>query len=119
MTDEKRNMTVEHILKALVCCKNNDCDNCPNTFGNCMHNLCADAIDLIERQKIEIEYLNNIQADLRESLRLASEANKDMAAELSALKKDYEKAVDFIKYLDRNYSSYMTEDERFENWTND
>lgn len=27
-----------------------------------------------------------------------------------------DKAVTFIKYLDRNYSSYMTEDERFDEW---
>ena len=26
------------------------------------------------------------------------------------------KAIEFIKYLDRNYSSYMTEDEKFGEW---
>ena len=27
-----------------------------------------------------------------------------------------DKAIEFIKYLDKNYSSYMTEDEKFEEW---
>ena len=30
--------------------------------------------------------------------------------------KERDKAVEFIKYLDNNYSSYMTEDEKFEEW---
>lgn len=30
--------------------------------------------------------------------------------------KERDKAVEFIKYLDKNYSSYMTEDEKFEEW---
>lgn len=30
--------------------------------------------------------------------------------------KERNKAVEFIKYLDKNYSSYMTEDEKFEEW---
>jgi hypothetical protein len=30
--------------------------------------------------------------------------------------KERDKAVEFIKYLDKNYSCYMTEDEKFEEW---
>lgn len=37
-------------------------------------------------------------------------------AELTKAIIERDKAVEFIKYLDRNYSSYMTEDEKFEEW---
>lgn len=34
-------MTDNEIIKALECCKKDDCDNCPNNFGNCYANLAA------------------------------------------------------------------------------
>ena len=51
-------MTDNEITKALECCINDDCDNCPDTFGNCEHNAMRNALDLINRQKAEIERLN-------------------------------------------------------------
>ena len=50
-------MTDNEIIKALECCKKDDCDNCPNDFGNCYANLSGYALDLINRQKAEIERL--------------------------------------------------------------
>ena len=50
--------TLENIIiKALECCKNDDCDNCPNDFGNCYANLAGYSLDLINRQKAEIDEL--------------------------------------------------------------
>ncbi len=40
----------------------------------------------------------------------------DNTCEYAKAVKERNKAVEFIKYLDRNYSSYMTEDEKFEEW---
>lgn len=37
-------------------------------------------------------------------------------AEITEVISERDKAVEFIKYLDKNYSSYMTEDEKFEEW---
>ena len=48
-------MTDNEIIKALECCNRDDCDNCPNCLGNCYANLAGDALDLINRQKAEIE----------------------------------------------------------------
>ena len=48
-------MTDTDIIKALECCKKDDCDNCPNDFGNCYANLAGYALDLINRQKEELE----------------------------------------------------------------
>ncbi len=52
-------MTDNEIIKALECCKKDDCDNCPNDFGNCYANLSGYSLDLINRQQAEIERLNN------------------------------------------------------------
>ena len=43
-------------------------------------------IDIINRQKAEIERLQAVHADMTESLRLAAEANKDMSVELDAMR---------------------------------
>jgi hypothetical protein len=56
-------MTDNEIIKALECCKKDDCDNCPNDFGNCYANLAGYALDLINRQKAEIERLKDFVAD--------------------------------------------------------
>ena len=56
-------MTDNEIIKALECCNKDDCDNCPNDFGNCYANLAGYALDLINRQKAEIERLTNIVDD--------------------------------------------------------
>jgi len=51
-------MTDNEVIKGLECCKNDDCDNCPNTFGNCYSNLAGAALDLINRQQTEIDRLS-------------------------------------------------------------
>ena len=38
----------EQIIKALECCIKDDCDNCPNSFGNCYSNLAGYALALIK-----------------------------------------------------------------------
>lgn len=50
-------MTDNEIIKALKCCKKDDCENCPNDFGNCYANLAGYALDIIKRQKAEIKNL--------------------------------------------------------------
>lgn len=50
-------MTDKEIIKALECCKKDDCDNCPNDFGNCYANLSGYSLDLIKRKQAEIERL--------------------------------------------------------------
>ena len=46
-------MTDNELIKALECCINDDCDNCPDTFGNCEHNAMRNARDLIIRLQAE------------------------------------------------------------------
>lgn len=58
-------MTDNEIIKALGCCKNKRCVNCPyddvaDKFAECSAKLVDDALDLINRKKSEIE-MKNIQ----------------------------------------------------------
>ena len=50
-------MEREQIIKALECCSKDDCDNCPNGFGNCYSNLAKDALAIIESQEQRIKEL--------------------------------------------------------------
>ena len=58
-------MTDNEIIKALECCKKDDCDNCPNDFGNCYANLAACSLDLINRKQAENEELRIENQSLR------------------------------------------------------
>lgn len=57
-------MNDNEIIKALECCgreKDNNCDNCPLTelqLSECTAKVATDALNLINRQKVEIERLN-------------------------------------------------------------
>lgn len=42
-------MNPNEIKKGLECCIKDDCDNCPNPFGNCEHNLMSDALAYINQ----------------------------------------------------------------------
>ena len=53
------NMTDNEIIKALECCDYYKCFSCPlRRDNNCLYNLRNYAIDIINRQKAEIERLN-------------------------------------------------------------
>ena len=65
----------DEIIKALECCNKDDCDNCPNTFGNCYSNLAGYALSLIkelteenERLKASCSYLKPIRAFTEEEM---------------------------------------------------
>lgn len=72
-------MTDNEIIKALECCshRNEDfpCDGCPayNIAQMCMENLMSDALDLINRQKAEIERLSIESETLVTQLKVAYE----------------------------------------------
>lgn len=48
-------MVEKDIIKAMECCIEDVCDECPCSFGNCYTNLIKEALDLIEQQKTELE----------------------------------------------------------------
>lgn len=56
--------------------------------------------------------MNDIEADLL----IENAKIKQLEQELAETKHELRAAIEFIKYLDRNYSGYMAEDERFAEW---
>ena len=56
-------MEREKIIKALECCSKDDCDNCPNTFGNCYSNLAGCSLSLINELTEENEKLREMLED--------------------------------------------------------
>jgi archaellum component FlaC len=70
-------MTDTEIIKALECCKKDDCDNCPNDFGNCYANLAGYALDLINRQKAEIKRLEKeLETEKNQVIRLENQIGR-------------------------------------------
>ena len=67
-------MTDEQIIKALECCITNDCAKCKaydETNGeivDCLHTICRNALDLINRQKAEIERLNKLLSGAKDCI---------------------------------------------------
>lgn len=67
-------MTDKQIVKALECCKREECDRCPFSnkgLGVCGQFLIEQAFDLVRRQQEEIEWLkserDNTQRDILEA----------------------------------------------------
>lgn len=65
-------MNDNDIVKALMCCKDAECLNCPRWTdewysGQC-NDFLQDVLDLINRQKEEIERLNHIRAELSKEI---------------------------------------------------
>ena len=81
-------MTTEELVKALECCKHNagNCpDHCPLRYDvECTNTIASNALDLINRQKAEIEELREIVfMDRTEAIkRLKAEAVKEFAERL-------------------------------------
>ena len=105
-------MTDEQIIKALECCFVDDCDNCPCTFGNCEQNLLNGTIDLINRQKAEIESTNAYYKDEFERLRITYDRvyeSKLKTAKADAIKEFAERLKEELAITDNNNWFEVTE----------
>ena len=84
-------MTDNEIIKALKCCRCTtikDCGSCPfYCFNNCTSNLATETLDLINRQKAEIERLEKTAFDKGLDLSVIYKIAKDKAI------KDFAKQV--------------------------
>lgn len=137
-------MNEEEIIKGLRFCADTDChcEECPYADTQeriCIDNLFFDAANAVESQQSRIAELEkqlsesrteieqrNLAGDFAyvigqftssqgENGRLKGE-NRKLKKELAESQRREKAAVDFIKYLDRNYSRYIAENEKFEPW---
>ena len=97
-------MTDKEIIKALKCCINYDCDNCPDTFGNCEHNAMRNALDIINRQQEEIERLKIENQSLRGAANSYKIYYEGLKSEIKELRKVYRESqvsnlIAFVKSL--------------------
>ena len=92
-------MTDNDIIKALELCIENDifernCDNCKysDNHSNCMDNLFADVLKLINRQRTEIEHLRTCNETQKETIRTyhIGEIKREVAREIF---KDIEQTI--------------------------
>ena len=78
------------VIKALECCAKDDCDNCPNGFGNCYSNLAGDALYLIKELTEE-----NKRLDLYERITVVRSSRGNGKTEF--LRKLAERKMDSVK----------------------
>ena len=77
-------MTDKEIIKALECCVDEDCDNCPNRSGIfCIVKIESYALDLINRQQEQLEAAIAGQETLQKAL-----AEKDREIDRLTAEKD-------------------------------
>lgn len=84
-------MTDNAIIKALECCLNEDCNNCPNCCGcYCIENLMSYALDLINRQQEQLEAAIAGQETLQKALAEKGREVAELNSDLKLLKNNYE-----------------------------
>ncbi len=84
-------MTDTEIIKALECCKNDDCDNCPNAFVNCYSNLAGYSLDLINRLQARVEKCEKVE-------RFADKTIATQKAEIERLNKCRKEEVEKLMF---------------------
>lgn len=112
-------MTDNEIIKALECCKNKRCVNCPyddvaDKFAECSAKLINDALGLINRQKAEIESKNRQIGELVSFQRFCErKAIKEFAEKLkdrvSCIPQHHFTLAEVQYYID-NLAKEMTEE---------
>ena len=95
-------MTDKEIIKALCCCLNAECNECPYEIKGCNVKMCKDALDLINRQQAEIgnlkqeveDYIAENSALADENLELNSLIN-DLEMQIDDLEMEIENSIDY------------------------
>ena len=100
-------MTDEKLMKVLDCCANDDCGNCPTQVKRCRQHAMLNALDLIKRQKAEIDRFADIGKMYSE---VRAESIKEFAERLKETK--FKHGSDYFVYAENidNLVKEMTED---------
>lgn len=103
----------EQTIKVLECCIADDCDNCPDSFGNCEHNAMRNALEIIN---LKNEKIKNMQEEIdRLNLDIIEiNCNKE-DKKLSLLKEIHEKVLsneEIIKKFQKRLKEAFPESDR-------
>lgn len=71
-----KKMSDNEIIKALECCRDNNCHECP--IKGCTDNIFGEALDLINRQKAEIKQLETIERFAAKTIEKQSAENEKL-----------------------------------------
>ena len=99
-------MTDEQIMKALECCGDSNCNECP--IEGCTDDIFGEALDLINRQKAE---LNNLKAEIAEHKAMLEAFDNELVSLDKAIKTEKSEAIkEFVgtvrKYIKSNCNPY-------------
>lgn len=72
--------TKEDIIKAMECCIEDNCDDCPCSFGNCYTNLIREALYIINTELEQFANVGKMYSEVR------AEAIKEFAERLKKAK---------------------------------
>ena len=88
-------MTDEQIIKALKCCNDGACGFCPITDSDCIQKCRSEAIELINRQKAEVEEIKDERANLKIILLATQSAGNSYKKEAETLQQalEYQKSL--------------------------
>lgn len=103
-------MTDNEIIKALECCVNNGyptgCQDCPYRGEDCNEMLDADALSLINRQKVDYEDLQEQFRHLDIECERLEKANESQKAEIERLQNDLAQTEDAYKTVHEMNGAY-------------
>ena len=91
-----KKLTDNEIVKALECCKSDTalCNECPyDKIGECIEKLCADSIDLINRQKAEIDRISRLFLDALTTNVIRADIISEQKAENERLKEEVKEHI--------------------------
>ena len=103
---ERGAMTDNDIIKALECCVHQNCAECQlNKLAFCMDALGSQALDLINRQKAEIERLQHICAELSKEDEKMVERGEKMCWIPAAVKLPEEDECEYLVIVNGEYTN--------------
>ena len=101
-------MTDNEIIKAFECCNNDGCENCPNRPTCCEIDVADEILNIINRQKAEIERLQNESiGNCEMAIAMRSDHNLDVDCNYCIDKAKSEAYREFAEKLKR-YKAYVS-----------
>ena len=97
LIDGHMDHTDDEIIKALECCINDNCNDCPETFGNCELTAMRNALDLLKRQRATIEALKHYYDECLKDLKNANAEIERLEYKLDMVRQELVETIPMIQ----------------------